>query len=132
MAEGIVKASKQYYNDEGVPTIGTAERMGGNVAAALTMPHAPTALPTMTVAPAITGTTTQGQTLTLSAGTYTGSPTYTRIWMADGEPIVGATAATFVLTAAEVGKKISATVLASNEAGAITYTTPETVAVVGL
>lgn len=132
MAEGIVKASKQYYNDSGVPTIGTPERMAGTVAAALTMPDAPSSPPTMTVAPAITGTTTQGQTLTLSAGTYTGSPTFTRKWLADGVAIVGATATTFVLTAAEVGKKISAEVLASNEAGVISYTTPETAIVAGL
>lgn len=129
MAEGIVKASKQYYNQAGVPTIGTPERMGGDVAAALTLPNAPTALPTMTVAPAITGTTTSGQTLTLSAGTYTGSPTFVRQWLAGGVPIVGATGATFLLTGTQVGKKISATVYASNEAGVIDYTTPETAVV---
>jgi len=129
MPEGIVKASKQYYNQDGVPTIGTPERMSGVAAASLTSPDAPTALPTMTVAPAITGTTTSGQTLTLSSGTYTGSPTFVRQWLANGVPIVGATAATFVLTAAQVGKKISATVYASNEAGVIEYTTPETAVV---
>lgn len=75
--------------------------------------------PVNTVAPAITGTATVGQVLTLSNGTFTGDATitYQYQWLAGGTPIDGANAGTFTLTAAQTGKVITAIVTATNGAG---------------
>jgi hypothetical protein len=71
--------------------------------------------PANTVAPAITGTATQGQTLSLSNGTWTNTPdAYAYIWKRDGVVISGASAATYLLAAADVGKIITASVKATN------------------
>jgi hypothetical protein len=48
------------------------------------------------VAPVISGTPTQGQTLTTTDGTWTGSPTFTYQWKRDGVAISSATASTYV------------------------------------
>lgn len=72
-------------------------------------------LPVNSVAPAITGTATQGQTLSLSTGTWSNTPdVYTRIWKRNGVVIAGATGATYVLVLADVGAVITATVVATN------------------
>jgi len=72
-------------------------------------------LPVNSVAPAITGTATQGQTLSLSTGTWSNTPdAYQRIWKRNGVVIAGATGATYVLTLADVGAVISGTVIATN------------------
>ena len=91
------------------------------------------ALPVNTVAPAITGTTTVGQTLTTTNGTWTGvpTPTYTRQWYADGVAISGATGTTRVLAAGEQGKVITVVVTATNSAGVVTATSNATAAVSG-
>lgn len=75
--------------------------------------------PTNTVAPAITGTPTSGQTLTISNGTWTGTATitYARQWYRDGVAISGATNTTYVLVAGDVGKTITGIVTASNGLG---------------
>lgn len=75
--------------------------------------------PVNTVAPAITGTMTVGQTLTLGNGTWTGTATitYTYQWFAAGVAIAGATASTYVLTSSEQGKRIQGIVYASNSVG---------------
>lgn len=70
---------------------------------------------TVTVAPVITGTATQGQTLTCSAPTTVGlTPTVTRQWYRDKTLISGATSATYVLQAADVGKRIACAVSLAN------------------
>lgn len=67
------------------------------------------------VAPAITGTATEGETLSLSNGTWSNTPdAYAYIWKRDGVVIPGAAAATYVLTEADVGAIISASVRATN------------------
>lgn len=81
--------------------------------------------PANTVAPAVTGTATVGQTLTASNGTWTGTPTptYTRKWQrsADGTTgwadIASATATTYVLAAADEGQYVRAVVTGTNTAG---------------
>ena len=83
-------------------------------------------LPVNTVLPAITGTTTQGQILTCSNGTWSKSPSYTRIWLRDGVPISGASAATYVLALADVGKKISCSVIAANSGVSAVATSAQT------
>lgn len=72
-------------------------------------------LPVNSVAPAITGTATVGQTLSLSTGTWSNTPDiYTRIWKRDGVVIAGASGATYVLVEADQGAVISASVKATN------------------
>lgn len=75
------------------------------------------------VAPAITGTTQQGQTLTVSNGTWTGSPSYTRQWQrntgAGFGNISGATSATYVLQAGDVGATIRCLVTATATFGSV-------------
>jgi len=81
--------------------------------------------PANTAAPALTGTATQGQTLTVSNGTWSGtSPlTYAYVWTrCDANEnncvlIAGATASTYVLTSTDAGHKVHATVTATNGAG---------------
>ncbi len=64
--------------------------------------------------PTFTGTFKIDNTIGATTGTWSPSgSTYTRQWFADGVAIVGATFATYKLTAAEVGKKISVRVTAS-------------------
>lgn len=72
-------------------------------------------LPVNSVAPAITGTATEGETLSLSTGTWSNTPdAYARIWKRDGVVISGATGATYVLTEDDVGAVISGSVKATN------------------
>jgi hypothetical protein len=68
--------------------------------------------PVNSVPPAITGTTTVGQTLTCSSGTWSHSPAFTYQWRRDGSKIAGATAATRVLAAGDAGAVMSCTVTA--------------------
>lgn len=77
------------------------------------------AIPVNTVAPAITGTAQEGQTLSLSNGTWTGggSISYVYAWYANDVLIGGATANTYVPLLAHVGAVIHATVDATNAAG---------------
>lgn len=67
------------------------------------------------VAPAITGITTLAQTLTCSTGTWSNTPdAYGYQWNRSGSAISGATAATRVLGAADVGATLTCTVTATN------------------
>lgn len=71
--------------------------------------------PVNSVAPAITGTETVGQTLSLSTGTWSNTPdAYTRIWKRDGVVVDGETGATYTLDAADDGAVISGAVVATN------------------
>jgi predicted secreted protein len=84
--------------------------------------------PYNTVKPAITGTLDEGDTLTTSNGTWAGDATitYARAWQRGNaaDPnhpswanISGATATTYVLAAADVGKYIRCRVTATNGVG---------------
>lgn len=72
--------------------------------------------PLNTVAPAVTGTATFGQTLTTTNGTWTGlAPiTFTYQWQRVTTNISGATSSTYVLVAADVGNTIRCVVRATN------------------
>ncbi len=66
------------------------------------------ALPTGAVA--ISGTASQGETLSVASGTLAdadGLGTISYQWLAGGVPIAGATSATFTLTSTQVGKVVS-------------------------
>ena len=75
--------------------------------------------PINTIAPAITGTAQEGQTLTTSTGFWTGTPviTYTYQWKRNGSNIGSATNSTYTLVTADVGQSIKCTVTATNSVG---------------
>ena len=85
---------------------------------AFTVPfYAFTAAPTPTLA----GKVLVGRTLTMSPGTWTPAPaTLALQWLRDGVPIAGATKASYVLTEADGGHRISARVTASKPTYATT------------
>jgi len=93
--------------------------------------------PVNTVRPTVTGTAKQGQTLTATPGTWTGSGTITfalQWWKCapDGNncsTIPNATAGTYVLTASDVGFALKMRVTATNSAGSGTAASDLTAAV---
>lgn len=79
---------------------------------------APVSPPVNSVLPVITGNTWEGQTLTVSDGTWSGTPTsYTYRWYRDGVVIPGETNNTYVTVRADVVHSITADVIASNAGG---------------
>lgn len=67
-----------------------------------------------TAVPTVTGTTTQGQTLTATAGSWSAVPDSTAYqWNRSGSPIIGATGSTYVLTGSDVGATVTVTATAS-------------------
>jgi hypothetical protein len=89
--------------------------------------------PNNLTAPVISGEAVEGETLTLSNGTWDGSGlSFTRQWLlcdADGEScsdIVGETATTYVVDSADVGGTIRGEVTATNVDGSDTATSAET------
>lgn len=73
--------------------------------------------PANTALPVISGTFNQGQNLSVSNGTWTGSPTYTYQWTRDTVAISGATSSTYLLVADDVGTVVACTVTATNAYG---------------
>ncbi len=113
----------------------TASNSGGSTPAssAQTGVVAPLPAPTNTAAPAISGTATQGQTLTTSKGTWTGSPTsYAYQWRdcntsgASCANISGATSSSYTLTSNEVGDTVRVVVTATNGGGSTAATSSQT------
>ena len=90
--------------------------LGSNVATSNAITAQTFSAPVNTVAPAITGTAQEGQTLTCSTGTWTGNPTptYTYQWKRNGSNIGSATNSTYTLVTADVGQSIKCTVTATN------------------
>ena len=89
--------------------------------------------PTNTALPAITGTTTQGQSLTASKGTWTGNPTgYSYQWRdcnASGSAcsnVAGATSSSYTLTSNDVGDTLRVAVTATNAGGSTAATSSQT------
>jgi hypothetical protein len=83
--------------------------------------------------PTITGTAVQGQTLTAAPGTWTApEATFTYQWQrcdaggANCAPVVGATAATYAVTPADVGTTLNVVVTAANRFGAPSATSTAT------
>ena len=87
--------------------------------------------PANTVLPAISGSLVDGQTVSVSNGTWTGSPTITYAYQwrrcdsggGNCADIGGATSSSYTLTSTDVGKAIRAVVTASNSAGSASATT---------
>ena len=91
------------------------------------------AAPSNSAAPTISGTTTFGQTLTSTTGTWANSPTsYSYQWSrADSSGgsysnISGATSSTYNLVTADVGKYLKSTVTATNDGGSASSTSTAT------
>ena len=105
---------------------------------------APTAVvaarpPVNTAAPTVTGTAQDGQTLTATDGTWTGSSVaLTRQWRrcdsagAACADIGGATGTTYLLAPADVGRTIRVDVTGTNSGGSVTATSAQTRAVAAL
>jgi hypothetical protein len=95
--------------------------------------------PVNTVPPSITGTPTQGQTLSRSTGTWLGfpSPSLTTQWRrcdsagAGCADIVGATASTYTLVSDDVGSTIVVGVTGKNNVGTSTAFSAPTAVVSG-
>lgn len=87
--------------------------------------------PYVTAVPTITGTATVGQVLTATSGTWAGDATitYAYQWYANNIAISGATATTYTLLAAQLGKRITSRVTASNASGNASATSAPTSAV---
>jgi hypothetical protein len=102
----------------------TATNDGGATAATSTATSTVVPLaPVNTVLPAITGTTTENETLTVSNGTWSNTPTgYTYQWKRGGVNISAATTGTYGLQAADVGTTITCTVTATNAGGSTAAT----------
>jgi hypothetical protein len=90
--------------------------------------------PFMLTAPAITGTAQDTEELTVSDGTWTGTPTITYQWyLDDGEEataIDGETTDTYTVATADVGSTIYCLVTATNHWGAETVQTASTATVI--
>ena len=75
--------------------------------------------PRNTVAPVITGTPLDGEVLTCSEGTWTGTGTitYAYQWFRGGTLLTGETAATYTVTLADRGSLLSCRVTATDDEG---------------
>src|SRR5205823_5375155 len=94
----------------------------------------PATAPSNTSPPTVSGTAQQGQTLTASPGTWSGTTpiTYAYQWQRCGTScadISGATAQTYVAAAADVGSTLRVHVTASNSAGSGTADSAQTAVV---
>lgn len=116
---------------------------GGGAAAAVSNPSALIAskgtAPANRVAPVLSGTSQQGERLTLTNGTWVGTEpiTYSYAWrrcaasLGDCAAIAGATGNTYVLGRADVGHRLYGVVTARNGAGAAQATSDATAVVIG-
>mgnify|MGYP006313726315 FL=1 len=108
----------------GTPTAPTAE-LGTNTAQLATCAFVIATLaaiippPTLATAPVLSGTPKIGETLSMTNGVWTGSPTtFSRQWTRNGAVIAGATGATYTLVADDDAAVIRGEVLAANVSGA--------------
>lgn len=114
----------QVYNltatvvEEGVETVSASKAV---------TPQAPVVpAPTNTVAPAISGTAKVGETLTVSSGTWNGSPTFAYQWFVGGVAKSGATGTTYTPVSGDVGKAVYVEVTATNAGGSTKATSNTT------
>lgn len=86
--------------------------------------------PANTVLPAISGIAQVGEVLTAWPGVWSGSPTFTYVWEADGTPIVGATASTYTPVVGQIGDVITVVVTGTNTHSAVAAESVGTAAVI--
>ena len=122
----------------------TATNAGGSTPASsaqtalVAAPPAPPAPPANTTLPAVSGTAQQGQALSATNGSWSGSPTsYAYKWQdcdssgANCVAISGATSSGYTLGAGDVGRTIRAVVTATNASGSTAATSAQTAPVAG-
>jgi hypothetical protein len=102
-----------------------------NAVAALVGSSATSSAPTNSSPPIVSGIAQSGQTLSVSTGAWTGSPTaYTFQWLRCSSigclTILGATSTTYAVGAADVGSTMEASVTATNPAGSAAATSAPT------
>ena len=117
----------------------TAHNAGGSGSASsapTAVVTAPPTVPTNTALPQISGTPTQGNTLTTSHGSWNGNPTgYAYAWQdcnssgASCTNITGATASSYALSSSDVGHTIRALVTATNAGGSASASSTPTAVV---
>jgi hypothetical protein len=113
----------------------TARNRHGSATAISAASPAVVGPPVNTALPTISGTVAQGQTLSAAPGTWSGSPTFTYQWRrcdaAGGAcvDVVGATAATYLLSPADAGFTIRVAVTATNTAGSASAVSAQTTVV---
>jgi hypothetical protein len=109
--------------------------LGAVVASLVLVSAAAAAAPSNTTSPAVSGTAKVGQTLTVSNGTWSGSPTgYTYHWQrctssTSCTDIAGATNQSYVVRAADAGRTLRAVVTATNADGSSTANSNQTATV---
>ncbi len=121
------------YIGETIRCVVTATNAIGAPTANSNATSAVVAVPLNTVAPAVTGTATNGQTLSCSTGTWTGTATitYAYQWKRAGSN-VGSNSSTYVLGDADVGSVMSCVVTGTNGQGSATGTSNSTGAVAAI
>ena len=114
--------------------IGGSNSAGSAATAAVTAP--PAAAPSNTALPTVSGTMTQGHSLSTSNGSWTGSPTsFSYQWQdcnssgASCSNIAGATGSSYMLASGDAGHTIRSVVTAANSAGSQSATSAQTAAV---
>jgi hypothetical protein len=84
---------------------------------------APVAAPTNSALPSISGTPSQGNSVTCQNGSWTNSPTsYSYRWQRNGTNISSATSQSYTIQAADVGQSLTCVVTATNSAGSASAT----------
>jgi hypothetical protein len=121
-----------------LPAIAAALAIGAVLGGAHTGSAAAQAAPKNTAVPAISGTPKQGQTLSASTGTWTGSPTsYTYAWSRCNRlgnkctTIANAAASSYVVRGADIANTLRVTVTAKNAQGQASATSAPTAIVRG-
>jgi hypothetical protein len=134
-SEQFVRAT---YSSTGNPPASYGSSFGATSEYALYATLAPAGPPVNTVVPVVSGSAVQGQVLSVSNGSWTGSPTgFAYQWQdcdsggAGCANVGGATGQTYTLQAADVGHTVRALVTASNAAGPSTPAASGVTAVVG-
>jgi hypothetical protein len=133
-AGSVLKLAVTFTNPQG-STTATAPLTApvGGTAAPPPPPPSPGEAPASSATPAISGIAQAGSTLTISNGSWTGSPTsYSYTWQrcdASGtgcSSIAGANGRSLSLSTADVGSTVRGTVTAANEYGSASTTSPAT------
>jgi hypothetical protein len=122
----VVVTAANAYGAASAPSPGTATVVGGQA-------------PTNSALPSISGTPKEGQTLTISTGTWSGSPTSFAYQWQDCNTsggscvnVTGATGLTYNLGAGDVGHTIRAIVTAANAGGSTSASSAATATVLPL
>jgi hypothetical protein len=95
-------------------------------ASSLALPVSPaTGVEPVPGSPSVSGTAKVGEELTCAKGTWSGAPVFTYQWLRDGNPIAGAEAEKYTLTAADLQTEVQCEVIGTNANGvAVADSTP--------